>query len=176
MSRKAALRRKVRQLHLVFGRFEKLKALDPRRIERLVFVCKGNVCRSPYAEALARSLGWRSASCGISVSRSVPAEPTAMEAAQIKGKDLSKHWSRSIVELTLGPSDCLVVMDPSNLPDARKAARRFESQLTLLGLWRDPPLCEIRDPYGKPLEEFHRCFGEIEEALQGLTTWIRDGK
>jgi len=173
MSRRALLRRLVGRLHLALGRFDSLRCIDAERIERFVFVCRGNVCRSPYAEATAKSLGLSATSCGVDVSRSAPAESMAVRAAFLRGKNLSECMSRSIFDVPLDSSDCLVAMDSSHLPVARDVAARVGCQTTLIGLWRTPFVPEIADPYGRPLQNFHQCFNEIDEALVGLVNWIK---
>lgn len=153
---------------LRFGSLGRLKEIEPERVARLVFVCLGNVCRSPYAEASALSLGMPATSCGVNVTRTDPAEPFAIEVALARGKDLSIHSSRSIYELSLSPSDCLVVMAPSHLRAAQEVAAEKGCQITLIGLWGEPPIAEIPDPYGKSKAEFDDCFDKIDRSLAGL--------
>ena len=172
ISRRGLLRRLIGRLHLALGRFDNLRCIDAERIERLVFVCRGNVCRSPYAEVVAKSLGLSATSCGVEVSRSAPAEAMAVRATLLRGKDLSEHMSRSIFDVPLDSSDCLVVFDLSHLPTARDVAAHVGCQITLLGLWREPSVTEIADPFGRPLQNFRQCFDEIDEALAGLMNWI----
>jgi protein-tyrosine-phosphatase/peptidoglycan/xylan/chitin deacetylase (PgdA/CDA1 family) len=166
------LRSQLGELIANFGRFNCLKRIHPEIINRLVFVCRGNVCRSPYAELAAKSLGLSAISCGVDVTRSVTAEAMAIRSAFLRGKDLSRHMSRSIFDVPLSSSDCLVVMDPSQLPAARNVATRTGCQFTLLGLWKSHAVAEIPDPYGKPLGVYSRCFNYIDSALSGLVTWI----
>ena len=47
------------------GGFREYRNIDWDAIERLVFVSKGNICRSAYAEAVARSLDIKAVSCGV---------------------------------------------------------------------------------------------------------------
>lgn len=166
------MRRVASKLRLGLGQFDNLKSIDATRIERLVFVCRGNVCRSPYAEVAAKSLGIPAISCGVDVRRSSPAETMAVHAALLRGKDLSEHMSRSIFDVPLTSSDCLVAMDLSHLPIASDIADRVGCQLTLIGLWREPCVSGIKDPYGRPLKDFYRCFDEIDEALFGMKICI----
>lgn len=168
MSRRALIRKSISQIKLALGQFDDLKLIDDVRIDRLVFVCRGNVCRSPYGEAAAISLGLSAISCGVEVTRSDPAEEMALKAAYLRGKDLSHHMSRSIFDLHLEQTDCLVALDQTHLTVSRKVADRFGCQITLLGLWRNTPVPEIADPYGKSLETFSACFDEIDEALSRL--------
>lgn len=172
MKHKVLARRFVDKLNLYIGRYDKLKHIQAERIKRLVFVCRGNVCRSPYAEAAAKSLGLSATSCGIDVVRSAPAEANAVRAAFLRGKDISRHMSQSIFDVSLDSSDCLVVMDPSHLRTARNVAGYVGCQVTLIGLWGIFVVPRIDDPYGKPLHAFSRCFDKIDDALEGLSLWI----
>jgi protein-tyrosine phosphatase len=169
--------RLLRQIHhrarFAMGQFDNLKYIQAERIDRIVFVCRGNVCRSPYAEAAAKSLGLQATSCGVDVIRSAPAEPMAVRAALMRGKDLSMHMSRSIFDVSLGRADLLVAMDPSHLPVACEVAAGTGSQVTLIGLWRKPTVTEIADPYGKPLLDYCQCFDRIDEALSELLNSIK---
>jgi protein-tyrosine phosphatase len=160
----------VDTLSIRLGRYDALKRINPEGVERLVFVCRGNVCRSPYGEAAAKSLGLSAVSCGVEVSYSAPAEETAIAAALLRGKDLSCHMSQSIFQLPLKSTDCLVAMDSSHLPVAGKVALQTGCQITLLGLWMPTAAPNIADPYGKSVEVFAGCFGEIDAGLLGLTT------
>lgn len=160
------------KISLASGSFDGLRNIDGSRVGRFVFVCFGNVCRSPYAEVAAQSQGVSATSCGVEVSRSTPAELTAVEAASLRGMDLSAHRSRSIYEVQLDSADCLVVMAPAHLAAVRAVAAASSCQVTLLGLWCTPVIVEIPDPYGKPLEEFRKCYDEIDKALTGLLSVV----
>jgi len=173
MRTKASLRSLFWRMKLVMGLFDSLKDIEPERIMRLVFVCRGNVCRSPYAEAAAKSLGLSAISCGVDVKRSAPAETMAVSAAMLRSKDLSLHMSRSIFDVPLDRSDCLVAMDPTHLPIAWNVAARSGCQITLLGLWRGSSVIEIADPYGMPENIFSHCFNDIDECLENLIRRIK---
>lgn len=170
------VRRLAAKIHLASGGFNALKDIDAARVDRFVFVCVGNVCRSPYAEAAAQSQGVSATSCGVDVSRSTPAELMAVEAASLRGMDLSAHRSRSIYEVQLDSADCLVVMAPAHLAAVQAVAAASSCQVTLLGLWCNPVIVEIPDPYGKPLEEFRKCYDEIDRALTGLLSVVHAQK
>jgi len=55
------------------------------------FVCSGNICRSPYAEAAARRCGLTAISCGIATEKGLPADGTAITEAAQRGLDLTSH-------------------------------------------------------------------------------------
>jgi protein-tyrosine-phosphatase/peptidoglycan/xylan/chitin deacetylase (PgdA/CDA1 family) len=169
---KDIMKRLAWRLFFALGRYDSLKNLRAERIGRFVFVCRGNICRSPYAEAAAKSHGISAISCGVDVRRSVPAESVAVRAAFLSGKNLTAHMSRSISEIPFNSSDCFVVMDPSNLPIARVVADSVGCQITLIGLWRKSAQPEIMDPYNSPMQVYRQCFHEIDESLTGLATLI----
>lgn len=168
MVRMGLTQRLVYRLRLASGHYDSLRQLQVARIERFVFVCRGNVCRSPFAEAAMKAHGFSAISCGVDVSRCVPAESMAVRAALLQGQDISQHISQSIFNIPLVRSDCLVAMDPSHLPVAQDVADRMGCQITLIGLWRKAAVPEIADPYNKTLPTYLQCFNEIDEALTGL--------
>ncbi|MBU5613502.1 arsenate reductase/protein-tyrosine-phosphatase family protein [Geomonas azotofigens] len=138
-------------------------------MKRLIFVCRGNVCRSPYAEASAKALGFVATSCGVDVQVRTPCEPMAITAAFRRGIDISAHVSCSIYDLSLNSEDCLVALDPSHLAVTELVAKKHGCQYTLLGLWKRRSVLTIEDPYGKPVQAFEACYASIDEALEGLT-------
>ena len=161
------------RIQLRLGCFTEMKHIDFEVVERLVFVCRGNVCRSPYAEAVAQSQGKNAISCGVDVKYSAPAEKTGVDAAKMRGIDLSGHMSRSIYDVQLCNTDCLVAMDPSHLPISRTVALQIGCQVTLIGLWSRTPVAEIADPYSRPLDTFRQCFNEIDNAMLGILEHMR---
>jgi Low molecular weight phosphotyrosine protein phosphatase len=62
-----------------------------RNCERVVFVCTGNICRSPYAEAAARAHGINAVSCGTHTRTGLPADPVAIREAALRGRDMTAH-------------------------------------------------------------------------------------
>src|SRR5262245_19164856 len=96
----------------------------------IVFVCTGNTCRSPMAEALCKRLladrlgcpveelpgrGYLVISAGVSAVRGEPAPPEAVEAVRPHGADLSRHASRPAHPDLLRQADHLIAMTQSHL-------------------------------------------------------------
>ncbi len=100
-------------------------AIRIREIDRLVFVCKGNICRSSFAEAVARSKGWPAESFGLDVERSQSADEEANKVALMLGVDMTDHGSRSIHDAVFSPGDCLVAMEPEQLVALQGMKERF---------------------------------------------------
>lgn len=149
----------------LFGVFRRPQRRILHTTRRLVFVCQGNICRSPYAEILARSIGLPALSCGVSASGSAVADEIAARVAFGRGVDLSDHTSVNISKLKLGPGDLLLGMEPRHLETLRKVSMRSGAHLSLLGLWASPKRPWIADPYGLRPEAFDRAFELIEESL-----------
>jgi protein-tyrosine phosphatase len=138
-----------------------------------VFVCKGNICRSPFAEAVARSRGWRSASYGLDVANKQPADQIANKIALMLGIDITDHVARSILDGDFSATDCLVAMDPEQFSALRAVREVTGCQLALLGSWGRSPVLRVPDPYGKGQREMERVFRLIENCVDGLLGALR---
>ncbi len=146
------------------GQYQSYIDIDWRSIDRLVFVCKGNICRSAFAEAVAKKEGVRAVSCGIDTIDGAPANDDAVKAALALGYDLSGHQTIPIQQLILEKTDLLVAMEPLQ---ASFLAQHLGGQYTcsLLGLWVTPTLPYIHDPYSGTPTYFRNCFDRIEKAV-----------
>ncbi len=89
---------------------------------RILFVCTGNTCRSPMAEAVARAelrrRGWEHAevaSAGVAVEPGTSASTPAVNVAQRGGLDLNGHRSRALDPDLLAWADLVLAMSPSHL-------------------------------------------------------------
>lgn len=162
----------VTSLQALTGRFRFATRIDWQSVERLVFVCKGNVCRSPYAAARASALGVHATSFGIDTSGDVPANPAAVAAAARRGLDLTAHRSRIFDTKLLYSSDLVVAFEPNHLWNLRDRAE-FRPQLTLLGLWGAGLRPLLADPYGKSDAYFDTCFDIIDDALDDIARRMR---
>lgn len=157
------------------GGLSEFRAVDWASVSRLVFICKGNICRSAFAEAIARSLGAHAASAGLAGDPGKPADPRAVIAALRVDVDLSRHTSNSLTSLGLRDGDLLIAFEPSHARTLRAIAiNRGGVQVTLLGLWHQTGLWPyIHDPYGLSDHYFNRCFGRIQRSLPGLLACCR---
>ena len=164
---------RYRMLHMMGG-YGKYRQIDWENINRLVFVCKGNICRSAYAEAFAKSLGLTAISCGIDTEDGKPADSRAIITAAARGVDLRKHSTSRVQSLTLHKQDLIVAMEPSQLEYMEDQYK--SNSLTLLGLWGRPVKPYIQDPYGASDAYFRRCFHYIEESVCQLAEKASESK
>jgi len=126
---------------------------------KILFVCLGNICRSPLAEGIARSLSdehiFDSAGTGHWHIGEAPCEKSQMIAKR-KGIDISDLRARQLSKDDLGKWDKVVVMDERNLQDVKKLG--FKNAVKLLD--RDVP-----DPY----------FYDSDEGMDELYEMIKKG-
>jgi protein-tyrosine phosphatase len=153
------------------GTFAPLRRLSWDEVDRLVFVCHGNVCRSAYAAARARHLGLQSASFGLAARDGDPANAVAAERAAARAVDLASHRATSAAAARLRPGDLLVAMEPAQLRGIRLVAP--DAPVTLLGLWSTPPRPHLEDPYGLSPTYFDTCFDVVDSALEELARRAR---
>ena len=172
-SRRGFLRTFWHRFLYLMGRYRRYRNIDWQSVERVVFVCKGNICRSAFAEAVACSLGVNAVSCGLDTVEDAPANTDAIRAAKSLGVDLEGHRSTSIKCLLPRKTDLLVAMEPWQCVYLDKHTA-LEHHYTLLGLWSQPVLPHIEDPYGSSPAYFAGCFGYIQDSVYELAKKIQD--
>lgn len=159
-------------LKQVFGAYNNYRKIDWNNIDRLVFVCKGNICRSAYAELIAKSLGIEAISFGISTGNDYPANSEALKIARKRGMDLSRHKTTSVQSVILRNTDLLVAMEPWQA-DSLTAIFNNKHNVTLLGLWFSPLRPHVHDPYGLAASYFDNCFDYIEKSVNEIAKKIK---
>ncbi len=180
---------KVLQDRLLHGlrRQLALRALAAARPSSVVFVCDGNVCRSPYAErALRRAIpepfgAWiRVSSMGL-LWPGHSAAPVAQACAAAHGVDLSDHVSAAFDYRGGAPDELLVVMTAQQRRQVRHRSAR-ERRILLLGDLdpRSEEGRDIADPVDQPSEVFEACYARIDrcvrELARALTVPVADGR
>jgi len=133
---------------------------------RLVFVCRGNVCRSPLGEAVARQQGFAALSFGLRTTAGTPANPGMLAAAAALGYDLSAHASRPLASYKPAPGDLLLGFELGQLSALRQRLPQVPS--TVLGRWAWPARAYIHDPYQATPAYYRRCSQLIVAATGRL--------
>lgn len=170
-SRRGLVRTLWHQLLFYLGRYRRYKKIDWSKVERLVFVCKGNICRSAYAEAVAKSLACEAISCGVDTIESAPANREAIETAARHGFDLNHHKTQTVKCVTFKSSDLLIAMEPWQV-DVLEKHLNGKYQYSLLGLWTKTALPHLQDPYGASSLYFDKCFSNIEQGVRAVVNNI----
>ena len=150
------------------GIYNKYTQISMSHVDRIVFICKGNICRSAYAEVVARTLGLNAISCGINAIESAPANEKAINIAEMKGHDLTSHKTTPILNVNFKSTDLLVVMEPSQICAVNTIVTGSPT-ITLLGLWAQKKSPYIHDPYSSSLVYFRKCFDQIENFVNEIS-------
>lgn len=151
------------------------KNFDSGNRRHVIFVCKGNICRSAFAEYYLRrevSVGtYRIESCGLDVDQGVFSPPEAVCVAKEFELDLGLHRSKGLVSCDVHNADLIL---PMEFRQYQRLKAMFPGEQTKIRLlrdfapWPDRLLCNIEDPYGSNEKEFRRCFKRLQRALDGL--------
>lgn len=166
-SKRGLLKHYTFTAHGLLGRFRRYQRVDWNRVDRVIFICQGNICRSPLAEYVARAEGARTESFGLNCGDEYPADPRAIRYGSTLGLDLDPHRSRHIAAYQPLPGDLLIVMEPMHLPGAL-ASSRGVAQVTLAGLWLQAPRPYIHDPFCSGETFFTRCETFVSEAARRI--------
>ncbi len=173
-----------RLTHTTDRRRANLRASRRGRPRRIVVVCYGNICRSPYAAACLRLRLSKRGIPDVQVESAGlfgpgrPADPQAAGIALQRGLDLGDHRSRLFRNADSEHSDLVLVMTRSQRDLLIRRFGVHEECIELLGDFDvgDPPVREISDPYGRSDDEFKRGFAQVERSIEGLClTWADQG-
>ena len=155
----------------------RLTLRPPPRV--VLFVCDGNMCRSPYAAAVARRLlppAIRVESAGfIGADRTSP--PEAVAVAAERGLDLAPHRSRLLATEDLRDSDLILVMDRRQRRRLVGGRPQLAARVELLGDLDPLPISRrgVPDPVEQPADVFRACFDRIDRCVGALHAALRYG-
>jgi len=163
------------QLDYLSGRIDPF--LNPRMesVERVVFVCLGNINRSAFAEAAASALGVKTCSIGLSTTTGHPAFEKAITTADSLGFDLTAHSATNLTDYQFRPNDLLLAMEIRHAYRLRDAKIPIES-IALLGHWSAPHRIHLHDPHTLSDAYFRTCFNLLRSAVEGLVEDLKSAK
>ena len=147
----------------------------PRDAKEILVLCKGNICRSPFADryliraSLQRGLDLKVSSAGLDAENGQTAYPLAISVSKSFGVDLNHHRTRALTKELVENADVVLVMDPAQRQQLVGRFPKLRDKTYLLGHFsREHPATEIADPYGGSVSEFAQCYDLITSACDGL--------
>lgn len=156
-----------------------LDASFPERVASILVLCKGNICRSPFAdrflheEARRRGLALRVFSAGLEGIDGRDAYPLAQTVAARMGVDLAAHRARAVSAAMIAEADLVLVMEPEQRSQVQRRFPLAVGKTFLMGhLVADRPVSTIADPYGKDTDAFNECFTTLIAASEALIARI----
>ena len=142
---------------------------------RILFVCSGNTCRSPIAEAIVRRIAADAGRADVEVSSAgtnawdgSPPSDGALLIGMERGLDLSGHRSRHLTKEIVDENDLVLAMAPSHLARVKELSESANAHLLAgftTGLRKDEP---VQDPFGGDLEAYRETADELERELSGI--------
>lgn len=142
---------------------------------RILFVCTGNTCRSPMAEAVCKKIladkigcsidtlscfGYKIESAGIAAIEGLPASEEAEFVCRQFGISIAGHRSRTLTPQLIRDFDFVFAMSPAHL-QISQAMSAPDAKISLLD-----PNKEVPDPIGRGVEEYKKCAVQMEYALK----------
>lgn len=161
--------------------------VDPRSV---LFICKGNICRSVFAQGLAIKIAGEMDipymifdSAGLEVTKAMPPPLEALMVAREFGVILDDHRSKSIIREMAESFDIVIAMEARHMKTLKHLFPQRRNRFFLLSLFDKDDietknyfsLYNIEDPFGKDLVQFRICYQRIEKCLMGLFSQLSSG-
>ncbi len=146
-------------------------------LKKILFVCTGNMVRSPFAEVLAQRTfeerclqDYICDSAGTGALQGNPAVKDAILAAKQLAVDLSQHRSKPLTEELLEKSHLVLVMEKYQKNQIEASYPKYRDKIHLLSecLVGEKGGFDILDPVGHKSEYFQSVYSEITRAVMSL--------
>ena len=138
----------------------------------ILLLCTGNLCRSPMAEGLMRTLlpSHGLFSAGLGALDGAPADPLAVALMREAGIDIAAHRSRRLGGWMLAEADLVYTMEAAQAAWLQRMHPQHARKIARLG---EPCGIDIPDPHGQSRAAFAQSYAAIQRAVQArLPSWL----
>lgn len=140
---------------------------------RVLFICTGNICRSPAAAALLRQrleqeglTDWYVESAGTWTVDGRPASRHVVQLMLERGLDITAHRSRAVNQRIIAPADLVLVMTHSHAEALRLEFPGQADRVYLLSEMQDERRYDIDDPYGGSMAEYRANVSQLADLIE----------
>lgn len=140
-------------------------------INKVLFICIGNICRSPMAEGLFKqAMGDKAVfSAGISAMVGEPADRLSIQLMQERGIDIRDHRAKNLAGWMISETDLIVTMDQDQKRFIEQRYPASKGKVMRIG---DSGKYDVPDPYQQGFSAFLHSYNLIAEGVDRLVERI----
>src|SRR5262249_5801907 len=154
--------------------YQRWMTVCPTSVTYVLFVCHGNICRSPFAAAYFQSLVMKRGmpltvkSAGLDTTPGKPAHSNTKALGEQQELSLAGHVTTRLEADLVNQSDLIIVMEIAQKNRVQHLYPASRGKVVLLGYFDPKGPLEISDPFGTPLDNFKICFQQVTRCCDNL--------